>query len=328
MKRVFSGVQPTSEIHLGNYIGAIRRFVDLQNDMDCFFCIVDLHSVTLPQDPKELLENTLKLAALYMAVGLDPRKVTLFAQSHVPAHTELAWLLQCNSYVGELNRMTQFKDKSQGKETVTVGLYTYPVLMAADILLYDTHYVPVGEDQKQHLELARDIAIRFNNKFGETFVVPEPLISKFGARIMSLDDPNSKMSKSNENKHSKINLLDSPSKIKKSIMKAVTDSESEIRYDLENKPGVSNLMTIYNILSGIPLDEIEKKYQGIGYGGFKKDLVEIVVTSLEPIQRKYEDIIQSGEVEKILKEGAERAINASEKVLREVKEKMGFLLFK
>jgi len=327
MKRVFSGVQPTSEIHLGNYIGAIRRFVDLQNDMDCFFCIVDMHSITVPQDPKSLYENSLKLAALYMAVGLDPNKSTIFLQSQVPAHAELAWYLQCNTYTGELNRMTQFKDKSQEKKADTTGLYTYPVLMAADILLYNTHYVPVGEDQKQHLELCRDIAIRFNKKFGETFVIPEPLISNFGARIMSLDDPTKKMSKSNENKHSKINLLDTPSKIKKSIMKAVTDSESEIRYDVENKPGVSNLMTIYSILTNINLEDIEKKYEGHGYGTFKKDLVEIVVSSLEPIQKRYEEIIKSGEVDKVLKEGAERANEISSKVLTDVKKKMGFVVF-
>ncbi|WIF95887.1 tryptophan--tRNA ligase [Caminicella sporogenes] len=327
MKRVLSGVQPTSEIHLGNYIGAIKRFVELQNEMDCFFCVVDMHSITVPQDPKNLYENSLKLAALYMAVGIDPNKATIFLQSQVPAHAELAWYLQCNTYIGELNRMTQFKDKSQGKEVVTTGLYTYPVLMAADILLYDTHYVPVGEDQKQHLELCRDIAIRFNKKFGETFIIPEPLIAKFGARIMSLDDPTKKMSKSNENKYSKINLLDSPSKIKKSIMKAVTDSESEIRYDVKNKPGVSNLMTIYSVLTKTSLEDIEKRYKGQGYGTFKKDLVEIVISSLEPIQKKYKEIIESGEVEKVLKEGAEKAKEVSHKVLTDVKKKMGFVIF-
>lgn len=327
MKRVFSGVQPTSQIHIGNYIGAIKRFVELQNDMDCFFCIVDLHSVTVPKTPSELYENSLQLAALYMAVGLDPNKVTLFIQSHVSAHAELSWLLQCNTYMGELNRMTQFKEKSLGKDTVSVGLFTYPALMAADILLYDTHYVPVGNDQKQHLELCRDIAIRFNNKYGETFVIPEPLISKFGARIMSLDDPTKKMSKSNDNKHSKINLLDSPSKIKKSIMKSITDSESKVRFDLDNKPGVSNLMTIYNMLSGITLDDIENKYKGMGYGAFKKDLVEVVVSALEPIQTKYEKILKSGEVEKVLKEGAKRAEDVSSEVLNKVKKKMGFVMF-
>lgn len=327
MKRVFSGVQPTSQIHIGNYIGAIKRFVDLQDDMDCFFCIVDLHSVTVPQDPKKLYENSLQLAALYMAVGLDPSKVTLFLQSHVPAHSELAWLLQCNSYIGELNRMTQFKEKSKGKDTVTTGLYTYPVLMAADILLYGTNYVPVGNDQKQHLELCRDIAIRFNKKYGDTFEIPEPLIAKFGARIMSLDDATKKMSKSNENKHSKINLLDTPSKIKKSIMKAVTDSDSEVRYDVEKKSGVSNLMTIYNLLGDLSLEEIEKKYNGLGYGAFKKDLVEVVVSALEPIQQRYEEILNSGKVEKVLKEGAEKANEASLQILKEAKKNMGFVVY-
>lgn len=327
MKRVFSGVQPTSQVHIGNYIGAIKRFVEFQNDMDCFFCIVDLHSITLPQDPKKLYENSLQLAALYMAVGLDPSKVTLFLQSQVPTHSELAWLLQCNSYTGELNRMTQFKEKSQGKESITAGLYTYPVLMAADVLLYDTNYVPVGNDQKQHLELCRDIAIRFNKKYGETFVIPEPLIGKFGARIMSLDDASKKMSKSNEYEHSKINLLDTPSKIKKSIMKSVTDSESEIRFDVENKPGVSNLMVIYNTLSGMSLDDIESKYKGLGYGAFKKDLVEVVVSALEPIQSKYEEILKSGEVEKVLKEGAEKAREVSNGILNKVKKKIGFVMF-
>ncbi len=327
MKRVFSGVQPTSQVHIGNYIGAIKRFVEFQNDMDCFFCIVDLHSITLPQDPKKLYENSLQLAALYMAVGLDPSKVTLFLQSQVPTHSELAWLLQCNSYTGELNRMTQFKEKSQGKESITAGLYTYPVLMAADVLLYDTNYVPVGNDQKQHLELCRDIAIRFNKKYGETFVIPEPLIGKFGARIMSLDDASKKMSKSNEYEYSKINLLDTPSKIKKSIMKSVTDSESEIRFDVENKPGVSNLMVIYNTLSGMSLDDIESKYKGLGYGAFKKDLVEVVVSALEPIQSKYEEILKSGEVEKVLKEGAEKAKEVSNGILNKVKKKIGFVMF-
>lgn len=327
MKRVFSGVQPTSQVHIGNYIGAIKRFVEFQNDMDCFFCIVDLHSITLPQDPKKLYENSLQLAALYMAVGLDPSKVTLFLQSQVPTHSELAWLLQCNSYTGELNRMTQFKEKSQGKESITAGLYTYPVLMAADVLLYDTNYVPVGNDQKQHLELCRDIAIRFNKKYGEIFVIPEPLIGKFGARIMSLDDASKKMSKSNEYEYSKINLLDTPSKIKKSIMKSVTDSESEIRFDVENKPGVSNLMVIYNTLSGMGLDDIESKYKGLGYGAFKKDLVEVVVSALEPIQSKYEEILKSGEVEKVLKEGAEKAKEVSNATLNKVKKKIGFVMF-
>lgn len=328
MKRVFSGVQPTSELHLGNYLGAIRRFVDLQDEMDCVYSIVDLHSITIPQDPAALKENSLKLAALFMAAGLDPKRIILFLQSQVRAHSELAWLLQCVTYMGELNRMTQFKEKSHGKDTVTVGLYTYPALMAADILLYDTHFVPVGNDQKQHLELTRDIAERFNARFGETFVVPEPLIGAVteGARIMSLDDPENKMSKSQANPHSKINLLDSPSKIKKSIMKAVTDSDGEIRYDWDNKKGISNLMTIHSVLSGQSIKDIEETYKGSGYGTFKKELVEVIVDALSPIQERYEEIRSSGEVEAALHDGAKRAAAIADKTVLKVKERMGFVL--
>ncbi|MBK5252579.1 MAG: tryptophan--tRNA ligase [Peptostreptococcaceae bacterium] len=328
MKRVFSGVQPTSELHLGNYLGAIRRFVELQDEMDCVYSIVDLHSITVPQEPAALKENSLKLAALFMAVGLDPNRIILFLQSQVRAHSELAWLLQCVTYTGELNRMTQFKEKSQGKETVSVGLYTYPALMAADILLYDTNYVPVGNDQKQHLEFTRNIAERFNTRFGETFVVPEPLIANIseGARIMALDDPEKKMSKSNSNPYSKINLLDTPSKIKKSIMKAVTDSDSEVRYDWEEKKGISNLMTIHSVMSGQSIKEIEKTYANAGYGTFKKDLVEIIADSLSPIQKQYEEIRKSGEVEKAMKSGAEKAAFIADGVVERAKKKMGFVL--
>jgi len=328
MKRVFSGVQPTSELHLGNYLGAIRRFVELQDEMNCVYSIVDLHSITVPQEPAALKENSLKLAALFMAVGLDPNRIILFLQSQVRAHSELAWLLQCVTYTGELNRMTQFKEKSQGKETVSVGLYTYPTLMAADILLYDTNYVPVGNDQKQHLEFTRNIAERFNSRFGETFVVPEPLIANVseGARIMSLDDPEKKMSKSNANPYSKINLLDTPSKIKKSIMKAVTDSDSEVRYDWEEKKGISNLMTIHSVMSGQSIKEIEKTYANSGYGTFKKDLVEIIADSLSPIQKRYEEIRKSGEVEKAMNIGAEKAAFIADGVVERAKKKMGFVL--
>lgn len=226
------------------------------------------------------------MAALYLAIGLDPKKVTIFIQSHVPAHAELAWLLQCITYFGELSRMTQFKDKSKGKESVSVGLFTYPDLMAADILLYNTHYVPVGEDQKQHLELTRDIAQRFNNRFGETFVVPEPMILKLGARIMSLTDPTKKMSKSDSDPNNRINLLDEPSSIKKKIMKAVTDSESEIRLDWDNKPGVSNLLTIYSLFTGMEIEEVINKFNGQGYGTLKKELAEVVIDKLTVIQKK------------------------------------------
>lgn len=325
MKRVFSGVQPTGNIHLGNYIGALKQFVELQEEMECLFCIVDLHSITLPQDPKELYKNTLDVAALYLAVGLDPKKSTIFIQSTVPAHAELAWILQCNSYTGELNRMTQFKDKSQGQESVPTGIFTYPVLMAADILLYDANIVPVGNDQKQHIEITRDLAIRFNNKYKETFIIPEYRGMKIGARIMALDDPTNKMSKSANNIHSRISLLDSPNKIKKSIMKATTDSDGEIRYDVENKKGISNLLTIYSVFSNMSIEEIERKYQGCGYGQFKKDLVEIVQNAILPIQERYNEIRESEELINILKEGKIKAESIAEKTLDRVKKNIGFI---
>lgn len=325
MKRVFSGVQPTGEIHIGNYLGAMKQFVALQDDYECFFCAVDLHALTVPQDPRVLREKTIELAALYLAIGLDPKKVTIFIQSHVPAHAELAWLLQCMTYFGELNRMTQFKDKSKGKESVSVGLFTYPDLMAADILLYNTHYVPVGEDQKQHLELTRDIAQRFNNRFGDTFVIPEPMILKVGARIMSLSDPTKKMSKSDSDSNNSINLLDEPTVIKKKIMRAVTDSESEIRLDWENKPGVSNLLTIYSLFTGIGIEKVADKFKGQGYGTLKKELVEVVIDRLTAIQKNYKELSRDY-VLKVLKEGAERAQAVAEKTLNEVKEKMGLVL--
>ena len=327
MKRVFSGVQPSGMIHLGNY-SAMQNFVKLQEDNnDCFYCIVDLHSITLPQDPKVLYEHSLELAALYVAIGLDPKKVTLFLQSQVPSHTELAWLLQCNSYMGELNRMTQFKDKSKNMTSITTGLYTYPILMAADILAYDTNYVPVGEDQKQHLELTRDIAIRFNNKYGETFVVPEGIYPKIGAKIMSLDDPTAKMSKSNPNEFSKIGLLESESKIKKSIMRATTDSDMEIKLDWENKPGVSNLLTLYSVFGNISISELEQKYKGVGYGSLKKDLVAVVIDYIKPIKERYSELRGNDELEKILKDGAVRSNSISSEVVKRVKKRMGFVQF-
>lgn len=326
MKRIFSGVQPSGMIHLGNY-SAMQNFIRLQEDEnnDCFYCIVDLHSITIPQDPKKLYENSLELAALFISIGLNPNKVTLFLQSHIPTHTELAWLLQCNSYMGELNRMTQFKDKSKTIQSVTAGLYTYPILMAADILAYDTNYVPVGDDQKQHLELTRDIAIRFNNRYGDTFVVPEGIYPKVGARIMSLDDPATKMSKSNPNMFSKIGLLDSDLKIKKSIMRATTDSETEIRYDWDNKPGISNLLTLYSVYGNISIPDLEKRYQSQGYGTLKKDLVEIIVDYLRPIKENFNELRNSEELIKILKDGATHANEISAEVLKRTKEKIGFV---
>ena len=280
MKRVFSGVQPTGNIHLGNYLGALKQFVELQEDHECIYCIVDMHAITVPQDPKVLKEHILDVAALYLAVGVDPEKSIVFVQSDVPGHAELSWILTCNSYTGELSRMTQFKDKSKNKESAPAGLFTYPILMAADILLYDTDVVPVGNDQKQHIELCRDLAIRVNGKYPDTFVIPDGRFLKEGARIMALDDPSKKMSKSAENIHSRISLLDDPAKIKKSIMKATTDSEGVIRFDTENKPGISDLLNIYSVLSGISIADLEKKYEGKGYGDFKKDLVAVSYTHL------------------------------------------------
>ena len=323
MKRVFSGVQPTGNIHIGNYLGALKQFVELQEDQDCVYCIVDLHSITLPQDPKVLRGNILDVAALYLAVGLDPKKSIIFVQSMVPGHAELAWILMCNSYTGELSRMTQFKQKSRDSESAPTGLFTYPILMAADILLYDTDIVPVGNDQKQHIEITRDLAERVNNKYGKIFVVPDGRFLKEGARIMSLDDPTSKMSKSAENIHSRISLLDDANKIKKSIMRSTTDSEGSIRFDFENKPGISNLMNIYSAFSGMGVPDIEKKYSGCGYGEFKKDLVDVTVEAILPIQQRYHQIRESEELTNILKDGAERANAISERTLNRVKEKFG-----
>ncbi len=323
MKRVFSGVQPTGNIHLGNYLGALRQFVELQDDHECLYCIVDMHAITVPQDPKELREHILDVAALYLAVGIDPKKSIVFVQSDVSGHAELGWVLNCNCYTGELSRMTQFKAKSHNKESAPTGLFTYPVLMAADILLYDTDVVPVGNDQKQHIELCRDIAIRVNNTRKKTFVVPEGRYLKEGARIMALDDPTQKMSKSAANIHSRISLLDDPAKIKKSIMKATTDSEGVIRFDVENKPGISNLMNIYSVLAGVSLEQIEKDYEGKGYGDFKKDLVEITVNALAPIKAKYEEIRYSDELLEILKDGAQRARAIAEPVMQRVKDNFG-----
>ncbi len=323
MKRVFSGVQPTGNIHLGNYLGALKQFVELQEDHECIYCIVDMHAITVPQDPKELREHILDVAALYLAVGVDPEKSIVFVQSDVPGHAELNWVLTCNSYTGELSRMTQFKDKSRGKESAPTGLFSYPVLMAADILLYDTDVVPVGNDQKQHIELTRDIAQRINNKYKKTFIVPEGRFMKAGARIMSLDDPTSKMSKSNENIHSRISLLDPPNKIKKSIMRATTDSDGIIKFDPENKPGVSNLLNIYSVLSGISIEDLEKKYEGCGYGDFKKDLVEVTVNALAPIQERYNEIRNSEELLNILRDGAEKANAIAERTMKRVKDKFG-----
>ena len=323
MKRVFSGVQPTGNLHIGNYLGALRQFVELQDTCECIYCVVDMHSITVPQDPAELKKHTLDIAALYLAVGLDPKKSIIFAQSTVPGHAELNWILTCNSYTGELSRMTQYKQKSHGAESAPTGLFMYPVLMAADILLYDTDVVPVGNDQKQHIELTRDLAIRVNNKYGETFVVPEGRFMKAGARVMALDDPTAKMSKSAPNEMSRISLLDEPSKIKKAIMRSTTDSEGTIRFDIENKPGVSNLLSIYSAFSGKSIEQLEKDYEGCGYGQFKKDLVEVTVDALSPIRERFNEIRPSQELIDIMKDGTERANAIAEPVIMRVKERFG-----
>ena len=323
MKRVFSGVQPTGNIHLGNYLGALKQFVELQDDNECIYCIVDLHSITVPQDPKELRKHILDVAALYLSIGVDPKKSTVFVQSDVSGHSELSWILTCSSYTGELSRMTQFKDKSRGKESAPAGLFTYPILMAADILLYDTDIVPVGNDQKQHIEICRDIAIRVNNRFKDTFVIPDGRFLKEGARIMALDDPTKKMSKSAENIHSRISLLDEDSKIKKSIMRATTDSDGEIRFDPENKPGVSNLLNIYSALSGKSIDDIVADFAGCGYGDFMKELVEITKEALVPIKQNFNEIRETEELKQILRDGADRANTIAEKTMKRVKANFG-----
>lgn len=321
-KRIFSGAQPTGSLHIGNYLGALRNWVELQDQYESFFCIVNLHAVTMPQDPKSLKQKTLDLARIYLASGIDPEKSTVFIQSDVSEHAELAWILSCVARMGELERMTQFKDKSGGKgERVGVGLFTYPVLMASDILLYKTHLVPVGQDQKQHLELTRDIAERFNRDFGETFVVPEPFIPPVGAKIQSLAEPEKKMSKSDENANGSIFLLDDPDTILKKVKRAVTDSGTDIKFD-ETRPAINNLLTIYRLMTGKSAEDCEANFDGKGYGDFKKELADAVIAFLQPFQarvREYSD----DDLENILKEGAEKAREVAAATLSEVYSKMG-----
>ncbi|MBT2756384.1 tryptophan--tRNA ligase [Mesobacillus foraminis] len=323
MKTIFSGIQPSGTITLGNYIGAMKQFVELQDEYSCYFCIVDQHAITVPQDRLQLRKNIRSLAALYLASGIDPEKATLFIQSEVPAHAQAGWMMQCVAYIGELERMTQFKDKSAGKEAVSAGLLTYPPLMAADILLYKADLVPVGEDQKQHLELTRDLAERFNKKYNDIFTIPEVRIPKVGARVMSLQDPAKKMSKSDPNQKAFISMLDDPKQIEKKIKSAVTDSEGIVKYDKENKPGISNLLSIYSILTERPVSEIEKDYEGKGYGDFKADVAQVVVKAIEPIQSKYYSLMESSELDDILDHGAEKANRAANKMLAKMENAMG-----
>ena len=329
MKRMVSGIKPTGELTLGNYIGALRNFVKYQDNYELYVFIANLHCVTVYQDPKELRKNLKDAIALYLACGLDPEKCTIFLQSDVYEHAQLGWLMTCMSYMGELSRMTQFKEKTQNAkdENITAGLFVYPPLMAADILLYDADYVPVGEDQKQHVELTRDLAQRFNNRYSETFVVPEPLVAKVGARIMSLSDPTKKMSKSEETNKGCIYLLDDINVAKKKIMSAVTDTCAHVNYDKENQPGVSNLLEIMSSLSGEPIDSIVTRYEGKGYGEFKKEVAEVVAKELTMIQNRYNEIMKSGLIEQVLKNGAERAHRIAFKKLKKVQKKMGIDIF-
>lgn len=326
---VFSGVQPTSDsLHLGNALGAIQQWVGLQDDHDAFFCVVDLHAITIPQDPERLRRRTLVTAAQYLALGIDPGRSTIFVQSHVPAHAELAWVLGCFTGFGQASRMTQFKDKSQkeGSEATTVGLFTYPVLMAADVLLYDTELVPVGEDQRQHLELARDVAQRVNSRFPDTFVIPEPMIPKATAKIYDLQDPTSKMSKSAGTEAGLIGLLDDPKASAKKIRSAVTDSDREVRYDPDAKPGVSNLLTIQSAVTGSDIDKLVEGYAGRGYGDLKADTAEAVVEFVTPIKERVDELVADpAELESILAVGAERARDVSATTLRRVYDRLGFL---
>jgi tryptophanyl-tRNA synthetase len=324
-KRVFSGIQPSGDLHIGNYLGAISRWVEGQEDGLNIFCVVDMHAITVPQSPAVLREKTFEVVGLLLASGIDPKKSILFVQSHNPDHANLAWVLNCFTSMGQMSRMTQFKEKSEKKKFVSVGLFDYPALMAADILLYDTTEVPVGGDQKQHVELTRDIAGRFNSRCGKTFVIPKPVIPKVGARIMSLTNPKNKMSKSDKNVSSRIGLLDNPDEIRKKIMSAVTDSASEVKHDAK-KPGISNLLEIYSQVTGKTIADIEGEFQGKGYGDFKKKVADVVVVRLAPLQEKYKTLRKGGDLEKILSDGARKAGEISSRKLKEVYKKVGFVL--
>ncbi|MGY6463033.1 tryptophan--tRNA ligase [Corynebacterium sp. UMB8791] len=328
-QRVLSGIQPTADsYHLGNYLGALKQWIDLQDGYDAFYFIPDLHAITVDQDPKELRERTIAGCAQLIALGIDPEKSTLFVQSHVPEHTELTWVLQCLTGFGEASRMTQFKDKSQkqGQDRTSVGLFTYPVLMAADVLLYSPQLVPVGEDQRQHLELTRTLAERFNSRYGSTFVVPEGLIPEGSAKIYDLQDPTSKMSKSGKNPKGLINLLDDPKVSAKRIRSAVTDDDGVVAYDKENKPGVSNLLVIQSALTGTPIDSLVASYEGKGYGALKVDTADALEAFTTPLRARYDELMNDrAQLERILADGAQRAREIAAPLVKDVYEKVGFL---
>lgn len=322
-KRLLTGLQPSGELTLGSLIGGIRQSVILQDEYDSFIFVPDLHTITVPQDPTLLHERIKKNVALYLACGIDPQKNTIYLQSENLYHANLSWILECHTYMGEASRMTQFKDKSQKQKNVSVGLFTYPILMAADILLYDAYFVPVGIDQKQHVELARDIAIRFNNKYGDTFTLPEPLIPTVGAKIMNLQDPTRKMSKSDDDKKGIIFLLDDEDVIRKKIMSAVTDSENIIKYDPQNKPGISNLLTIFSVLSNLSIKEVEEKFKDCNYGTLKKEVADLVSTTIMEIQKKYEEVMASGIVDQVLNDGKKIVNKIAQEKYENVVKKVG-----
>lgn len=326
-KRVLSMIQPTGTFTLGNYLGALKNFVRLQDDYECVYALADLHAITVRQQPGDFRKNTLSAYALMLAMGIDLNKSIFFIQSQVPEHAQLAWVLNCYTQFGELSRMTQFKDKSQKHaDNINAGLFTYPCLMAADILLYQADYVPIGADQKQHLELTRNIAERFNGLYSPTFTVPEPIIPKHGARIMSLQDPTKKMSKSDENVNGFITVLDDPDTILRKCKRAVTDSEALVRFDLENKPGVSNLMGIYSCATGKTMEEIEEEFAGKGYGEFKPAVAEAVIAELKPIQERYHQLIaDKAYLEQCFKDNAPKAEHIARKTLQKVMKKVGYL---
>lgn len=327
-KSVFSGIQPSGGLTLGNYIGALRNWAKMQDDFNSFYCVVDLHAITVRQDAEALRRRSIETMALLIACGLDPERSTLFIQSHVKEHVQLTWVLSCNTYMGELNRMTQFKDKSaRHADNINAGLFTYPVLMAADILLYQTHFVPVGADQKQHVELTRDVALRFNNAYGETFTVPEAYIPQVGGRIMSLQDPTKKMSKSDDNPNAFIALLDPPDVIVKKCKRAVTDSENCIAYD-ENRPGVANLLSIYSSCTGQEMDAVVRELEGKGYGTLKAGVADAVISVLEPLQKKYFHVLEERTyLNDTIRRGAIKAGETAGKTLRDVYQKVGFNSF-
>ncbi len=327
-KVILSGIQATGNLTLGNYLGALNNWVKMQDEYDCYYMIADLHTLTVRNDPEELRKNTLNLIALYVAAGLDPDKNTIFIQSHIPAHTQLSWILNCYTYMGELNRMTQFKDKAaKHADNINSGLFTYPVLMASDILLYNADLVPVGEDQKQHLEITRDIAERFNSIYGDTFKIPEVYIGEVGARIMGLQNPTAKMSKSAKDPMDKILLTDSSEDIRKKLKRAVTDSENCVRFDKENKPGVSNLMGIYGIIKNKTMDKIEEEFKGKGYGEFKNAVAEAIIERLEPLQNRYNELIENPDkLKAIYEKGDKKAEEKANNILKNVYRKVGLIV--